>query len=140
MTTEKAAEPVAPRHSIQPLYEDEHGVLRFKKNHIVEFLLDAGPNDMNSLARLPFSQEDREQFAQLIGYSLSGFGELSYVTTETYMAAQTAYEDPETQAMLARVEYLENSLAELRKLFAPAAALLFEQHVDDFNTSGRWLP
>ena len=34
-----------------------------------------------------FTAEDREQFAQLIGYSMSDFGELSYVTDRTYMAA-----------------------------------------------------
>jgi len=43
------------KHPIQPLEKDQHD----------------------------FSQEDREQFAQLIGYSLSGFGELSYVSDET---------------------------------------------------------
>jgi len=35
-----------------------------------------------------FPQEDREQFAQLIGYSLSGFGELDYVSDETYEVAE----------------------------------------------------
>lgn len=72
-----------PKHPVQPLVYDED-VIRFKKNSIVAFLLDAGPFDMNQLALMPFSNEDREQFAQLIGYSLSGFGELSYVSDETY--------------------------------------------------------
>lgn len=75
------------KHPVQPLETDSSGVLRFKKNAIVRFLLDAGPFDMNQLALMPFSQEDREQFAQLIGYSLSGFGELSYVSDETYERA-----------------------------------------------------
>lgn len=74
-------------HPIQPLIMDEQGVLRFKKNAIVRFLLDAGPFDMNKIALMPFSVEDREQFAQLIGYSLSGFSELSYVTDATYEQA-----------------------------------------------------
>ncbi len=42
---------------------------------------------MNDLAMLNFSNEDRIQFAQLIGYSHSGFGELSYVDDQTYEAA-----------------------------------------------------
>jgi hypothetical protein len=42
---------------------------------------------MNKLALMKFSDEDREQFAQLIGYSLSGFSELSYVTDKTYKTA-----------------------------------------------------
>lgn len=84
-----ADEPAAPaQHPVQPLITDEDGRLRFKQNAIVRYLLDAGPFDMNQLATLPVSREDRVQFAQLIGYSLSGFGELSYVTDEDYRAAQ----------------------------------------------------
>jgi hypothetical protein len=77
------------RHPLQPLITDEHGITRFKRNAIVRALLDAGPLDMNKLAVMPFSDEDREQFAQLIGYSLSGFGELSYVSDRTYKAAES---------------------------------------------------
>lgn len=87
------------KHPIQPLGLDEHGVLRFKANAIVRYLLDAGPFDMNKLALMPFSQEDREQFAQLIGYSLGGFGELSYVSDETYDAADKSV-DHRTRARL----------------------------------------
>ncbi len=72
------------KHPIQPLEKDSDNVLRFKRNAIVRFLLDAGPFDMNQLTSRPFSQEDREQFAQLIGYSLGGFSELEYVSDETY--------------------------------------------------------
>jgi len=75
------------QHPVQPLEKDPNGVLRFKENKIVRFLLDNGGYDMNKLATMPFSQEDREQFAQLIGYSLGGFGELSYVSDETYKRA-----------------------------------------------------
>jgi hypothetical protein len=75
------------KHPIQPLYVDDFGTVRFKRNKIVEFLLQAGPFDMNKLAMMEFSIEDREQFAQLIGYSLSGFAELSYVTDKTYERA-----------------------------------------------------
>jgi len=72
------------QHPIQPLYKDKHGTIRFKKNSIVRFLLDAGPYDLNDICILEFSEEDEEQFAQLIGYSLGGFGELSYVSDETH--------------------------------------------------------
>jgi hypothetical protein len=37
---------------------------------------------MNKLAMMPWSNEDRCQFAQLIGYSLGGYGELHYVSDE----------------------------------------------------------
>lgn len=76
------------KHPIQPLIRSTDGVIRFKSNAIVRYLLDAGPFDMNHLAIVNFSDEDREQFAQLIGYSLSGFGELSYVSDETYSEAE----------------------------------------------------
>lgn len=33
---------------------------------------------MNLLAAMEFTDEDRQQFAQLIGYSVSGYGELPY--------------------------------------------------------------
>lgn len=77
------------KHPIQPLSEDKNGTIRFKSNKIVEFLLEQGGFDMNDLACMEFSQEDREQFAQLIGYSLSGYGDLSYVSDESYDAAES---------------------------------------------------
>ena len=78
------------KHPVQPLYEDEYGVLRFKPNAIVKFLLDQGPHDMNTLAlkEEKFSREDEEQFAQLIGYSLGGWSGLDYVSDETYHRAE----------------------------------------------------
>lgn len=71
----------------QPLVTDASGVLRFKPNALCVRLLAFGSSNgmsLNELAMLPFEDEDRAQFAQLIGYSLSGFGELSYVTNEKY--------------------------------------------------------
>lgn len=72
------------RHPIQPLVDDGDGVLRFKSNAIVKALLDTGKLTMNDLAVLNFTDEDREQFAQLIGYSVDGFGSLSYVSGPTW--------------------------------------------------------
>jgi hypothetical protein len=88
-----------PRHPIQPLYRDLHGTIRFRQNDIVRFLLDQGPFDLNALATMPFTDADHEQLAMLIGYSLSGFGELSYVSNVTYERAEAAarwLNDPET--------------------------------------------
>lgn len=70
------------QHPVQPLVKDKHNVLRFKENAIVRYLLDAGPFDMNQLALIPFDQSDREQFAQLIGYSVSEFSDLFYASEE----------------------------------------------------------
>lgn len=78
-------------HPIQPLQLDSRGVLRFKPNAIVQYLLDRGPFDMNHLAMQGFSDPDREQFAQLIGYSHDGFGTLSYATDRVYDKAADRY-------------------------------------------------
>jgi len=66
------------KHPTQPIETDEDGVRRFKRNAIVRYILDAGPLNMNDIALMPFSREDRQQFAQLIGYSFSGYMDLSY--------------------------------------------------------------
>lgn len=81
------------RNPLQPLYRDANGVTRFKANKIVRYLLDNGVIDLNHLAALEFSQDDQEQFAQLIGYSLVGFHELSYVSDATAMEASKAASD-----------------------------------------------
>ncbi len=64
---------------MQPIEMDSGGIIRFKGNGIVRYLLDAGPFDMNQIAVLPnITREEASQFAQLIGYSVSGYGDLSY--------------------------------------------------------------
>ena len=69
---------------MQPVIKDDDGVLRFRENAIVRYLLDLARKhkiaDLNSLAELPFCQEDREQFTQLIGYAITGYHELPYVS------------------------------------------------------------
>lgn len=68
----------------QPFYLDKKEVLRFRPNPLVRYLLDTHPTlNMSTLALLPnIPDEDRAQFAQLIGYSLSGWEDLSYVSDE----------------------------------------------------------
>lgn len=78
------------RHADQPLEHDPEGVERFKGNKIVRFLLDAGPFDLNQLSLMPFAREDWVQFAQLIGYSACGWGELSYVTDDDWNRVMNA--------------------------------------------------
>jgi hypothetical protein len=75
------------KHPMQKLvWVDD--VIRFQENKLVEYLLDNGGIDLNHLARLPdIPQADREQFAQLIGYSVSGFGDLSYASEKTVRKA-----------------------------------------------------
>lgn len=97
------------KHPMQPVYTDEHGVPRFKDNAIIRFIVDnaaecvhpgapridpdtgrpfhQGRLDLGKLAMMDFPQEDREQFAQLMGYSIGGYHELSYVSDESAAAA-----------------------------------------------------
>jgi hypothetical protein len=86
-----------PPHPMQPIVIDEHGVPRFKANKIVRYILDHGGIDLNHIAMksgpLGFSAEDHMQLAQLIGYSIGGYGELDYVTDESYSAAESAAEE-----------------------------------------------
>ena len=74
-------------HPQQPIRNVDQGVERFRANAIVRYLLDNGGIDLNDLAVMPFPREDLIQFAQLIGYSVSGFGELNYVDEASYQEA-----------------------------------------------------
>lgn len=67
------------RYPMQPLVITPDNVIRFKKNNIVEFLLKHSNYDLNDLHTMSFPNEDWEQFNQLIGYSVSGYGDLSYI-------------------------------------------------------------
>ncbi len=66
-------------------------VIRFRKNAIVSYMLNEGERvglfDLNRLAILGFSKEDHMQLAQLIGYSVSGYGDLSFVSEESVAKA-----------------------------------------------------
>jgi hypothetical protein len=123
-----------PHQPIQPLEKDANQTLRFKANAIVKHLLDNGGIDMNNLAVLDFSAEDRQQFAQLIGYSLSGYGELSYVTNDAYGVAATM-KDEGLSEKDARIAYLEHELYMLRSSLREPIARLFGVHPDDLQAS-----
>jgi len=95
----------SPKHPNQPLVFDDHGVIRFKENGIISWMLDQGRErgifDMNKIgmhyASNAFTREDMNQLAQLIGYSVSGYGDLSYANVKTVHEA-----DLEAERMLAR--------------------------------------
>jgi hypothetical protein len=66
-------------HPMQPIELDAEGVPRFKANAIVRWLHESGRINLNEISVLPVSDEDRAQFWQLLGYSTSGYGELSFI-------------------------------------------------------------
>lgn len=81
------------RNPLQPVSLIE-GVMRFKKNKIVDDLLDFASSkglSLNDIAlrcqKGDYSQDDYEQLMQLIGYSICGFHEISFVSDETALEA-----------------------------------------------------
>ena len=118
---------------IQPIKQDENGVLRFVENSIVRRLLDDGQFEMNQIAAWDATNEEREQFAQLIGYSVSGFGDLSYVSDETYSAAEKMVKGEESEYK-ARYETLSEMLDEVKRGMKIAIPALYRIHPDDLDT------
>lgn len=122
------------QHPIQPLVEDSNGVLRFKDNKIVSWMLDQGrlgnKFDMNRITIQDFSREDREQFAQLIGYSHSGASELEYVSDQVLEVAELTYKTGQTE-LEARNQYLQETLDTVKSKLRDGIALLYSKHPDD---------
>lgn len=117
---------------IQPLIEDEHGVIRFKPNAIVQHLLDNGGIDLNQIAALDFSREDREQFAQLIGYSWSGACDLGYMTDEVLDAAEAMRKSGAPEAEC-RAATLRSQIEQAKSSMRDGVAQLFGVHPDDLS-------
>jgi hypothetical protein len=84
--TRKKPKPRHP-HPMQPIVKTADGVVRFQPNAIVKFIVeqlvgahrhgrivakDGSEYDFNDLMDMPWSDEDRDHFNQLHGYSVSG--------------------------------------------------------------------
>jgi hypothetical protein len=130
------------KNPMQPLAKDRRGVVRFKENTLVNALLEHGQRTglgLNELAgkyRDEAHTDDWRQLAQLIGYSLSGYGELSYVDDHTYETAAAMADDSTLTEDKARIAALEAEIAVLREaaeaLRGPVAVLL-GMHPDDLK-------
>jgi hypothetical protein len=118
-----------PKHPIQPLVEDYHGVVRFKQNTIVNYLLKNGGLDLNKLAMVEFPKEDWDQFHQLIGYSHSG---IPGVDEEIWQAAESMYKGGMSE-LEARNAHLREELTALKLGIKDAVARLYNIHPDDLN-------
>jgi len=73
------------KHPNQPIGFSEDGLLRFKENAIVSWLV--GEHGLNDIARREWPDGDYTQLMQLIGYSVGGYGSLSTSPPETVAAA-----------------------------------------------------
>ncbi|MFH1623601.1 MAG: hypothetical protein ABID54_00405 [Pseudomonadota bacterium] len=100
---------------IQPVFTDDEGIARFKENAIVRFLLNAGSYDLNQIVNMPFSDEDREQFAMLIGYSLSGFSELPYVSEEVYERAEKQLENAKSDVII-KTDFSKQGAKDIKRI------------------------
>jgi hypothetical protein len=114
------------KQPIQPVITDAHGVLRFQKNAIVDFL---SKGRLNELATMDFSRDDWEQFHMLIGYSLSGCPNLS---EETYAAADAMARKKLTEAE-GRAKYNATLLASLREALRTPISELYGIHPDNLR-------
>lgn len=78
------------KHPRQPIGYAEDNIIRFKPNGIIRWMLEQGGQgkkfNLNDIAMQSFSVEDRVQFWQMLGYSVSGFGDLSFVPEEEVTA------------------------------------------------------
>ena len=86
-------------HPMQRIIIDKNGIARFQRNEIVVYLLDNGGLNLNDLAEMDFSAKDRMQFAQLIGYPVCGYTELSYVSGRSGRKATEIAEALEADAV-----------------------------------------
>lgn len=72
------------QHPMQPLVVDSKGTVRFKKNQIVTDLLNrittATENHITKkVIEGEYSRDDYNQLMQLVGYSVSGYGDLDLI-------------------------------------------------------------
>lgn len=125
-----------PLNPMQPTITDEHGYVRFKPNALVSHLLDKGKITMNDLALVGCSRDDRQQFAQLIGYSLSGYGDLSYHSETVYVAAQAA-NTTRVDVKQARLDALEVELQALKDGLREPIARLYQIAEEDLAWNTR---
>lgn len=76
----------------QPLYIDDEGVARFRHNPLICYLADRRLNDLSITFPPNEYKKHWSQLAQLLGYSIGGFGDLSYVSDEEYLEADAEVE------------------------------------------------
>lgn len=85
------------KHPIQNIYLGEDGIARFVENKIVSRLVGCYPGGLNELFTASDAggegREDYEQLMMLIGYSVSGFGDLSTSDPDRVSAADNTADE-----------------------------------------------
>lgn len=81
------------KNPMQPVILAADGVVRFKENKIVAYLLQFAEDrgvDLNQIVMMDFGDDDYSQLMQLIGYSVSGYGNLSRANRRHVVRADNA--------------------------------------------------
>lgn len=81
---------MSKRQPMQPVVVAADGVIRFKANQIINDMLDLCQKhgfDLNEIAARDYEKDDRSQLMQLIGYSVSGYGNLDCSRAKHVMRA-----------------------------------------------------
>ena len=81
---------MSKRQPMQPVVVASDGVIRFKANQIISDMLDLCQKHgfgLNEIAMRDYEEDDRSQLMQLIGYSVSGYGNLSCSRAKHVMRA-----------------------------------------------------
>ncbi|MNW03269.1 hypothetical protein D3C71_1991770 [compost metagenome] len=81
---------MSKRQPMQPVVMADDQTVRFKRNQIIcdmQELCAKHGLDLNEIACRDYSKDDRSQLMQLIGYSVSGYGNLSCSRAKHVMRA-----------------------------------------------------
>lgn len=120
------------KHPHQPLV-DVNGITRFKENKIVSYILEHGSIDMNHIALRDFPREDRVQFAQLIGYSQSGWGTLSYVKDDDWSMVNALNNNDTEDPRDAKIAALESCIRDMRREMLKVQTITQGWDVEDYD-------
>ena len=84
------------KHRMQPVVMAPDGVIRFQSNEIIQWLFKSGKIDLNYISTRvqdhggvgpKFSKDDYAQLNQLLGYSVSGYGDKELIDWRSVAAA-----------------------------------------------------
>lgn len=130
------------RHPMQPIVMAEDKVVRFQPNKIIKWLLDTGKIDLNLIAIAAaeyraFDNDDQMQLAMLIGYSVSGFGDLDYADPAVVSEADAIAEKIVAQAGMTTSDgYLYAYVKAGRKAFPPHLSEVFRDWEESDHQRG----
>jgi Cys-tRNA synthase (O-phospho-L-seryl-tRNA:Cys-tRNA synthase) len=130
-----------PKNPMQPIVIDSEDVVRFKTNKIVYTvykIAEAHGCGLNKITKQNFTQDDQKQFAQLLGYSVSGYGDLPYVDKVSVECADQQVAlllsgTPVVSEQEMELQVLRDENRRLKAAIRNAAVEAFSIHPDDLH-------